>query len=62
VWLTHHFEQGDFVYEDDEYYNNIRAWLAIELHKLPSEIDTMRWEDVIWVSATLNERQKAYHG
>jgi len=62
VWLTHHFEAGDFVYEDDEYQNIVRARLAIELHKLPSEIDTMSYEDIVWVSATLNERQKAYHG
>lgn len=44
------------MFEDDEMWQITRATMALELKKLPSEIDTMPIEDVMYVMAVLNER------
>jgi hypothetical protein len=55
VWLARRYPK-DTVFEDDEMWQITRATMALELKKLPSEIDTMPIEDVMYVMAVLNER------
>lgn len=47
-------------YEDGEYQKIVRAWLAVKMRVLPSEIDKMPYEDAIWLIATLNEDSKPH--
>lgn len=46
------------MYEDDEAWQITRGVLAVRLHKLPSEIDDMPIDDVMWLLAVIEEMDK----
>ena len=45
-------------FEDDEDWQLTRATLAIRLHKLPREIDTLTYEEVEYLMAVIGEEDK----
>lgn len=55
MFLAYHYPENT-TFEDDEMWQITRATMALELKKLPCEIDTMPIEDVMYVMAVLNER------